>query len=89
MVATRREQPADQRLNPVWKLRRDEVVAADGLWVMVAEDVWNNTAARIVKGQMAAFRPPSMFEVYRDTKGKSAGKCDVWVRVVDRSGETT
>ena len=82
MVETRRERPADGRLNPVWKLRRDEVVAADGLWVLVAENEWTSMAGRIVAGKAAPFRPPSDYEVYRDTKGKRLGKCDLWVRFV-------
>jgi hypothetical protein len=66
------------------KLRR-KVEEANGEWVLIQPrgKVW--TATRLRRGSVAAFRPPSRFQVAtRAAEGRlDRTTVDLWVRLVD------
>jgi hypothetical protein len=82
----------DNRLSAVWPALAAAVREAGGDWVPVKRNVWPNTADRLRKGMVAAFRPASDFEVSArrpaaPEPGQPYPKVDVWVRYTHEGGD--
>lgn len=75
--------PADRRINLTWVAKRDEVDAADGEWVQIAEATSSNIAHRVRTGEIQAFRPAGTYEAktFR-VPGDPKKRVEVWVRKV-------
>lgn len=68
-----------------------QVREANGGWVAVRRNVWPNTADRIRKGAVKAFRPPEQYEAVakrpeNPVPGQHYAKVDVWVRLAQGEG---
>lgn len=75
--------PPDRRLSVDWWQKAREVDAADGEWLLVAEDVSGGVAHRIKTGQMSAFRPAGAYDAKTSSQpGYQHYRKDIYVRKV-------
>lgn len=75
--------PPSGRVSAAWVEKAAQVDAADGDWVLVAEDVPTNVSYRINSGYLAAFRPAGAYQATTRSKPDyKVGRCDVWARRV-------
>ena len=75
--------PPDGRRSAHWTAKAEEVEAAQGEWVLVAENVSSGVPYRITHGNLAAFRPTGRFEVTTRKRDPNRNVVDVWVRLID------
>jgi len=70
--------PPDRRTSQRWRDAAQAVDAANGEYVLVAEDVSSNVAHRIMTGAIAAFRPAGAYHATTRRSLKTAKRVDVY-----------